>query len=174
MKRAIGLPAILAACLLCSTVSAEYMFEDRGTWPKDWPRELEGLREQARTLVGPEAEIRHYAITFGNREQFEAAWPHLLKVRGKDATVALVRGQNFFLGQKAKAGVVVYCPPKGKAEAADAGAPPEVIKGAAALPVPGMNAYRIEVLVDGEVVDLNRIQLPDGVVDERFKEGEKK
>jgi hypothetical protein len=32
-----------------------------------------------------------------------------------------------------------------------------------------MIADRIEVLVDGEVVDLNRIQLPEGVVDERFK-----
>ena len=171
MKRTIGLVAVLAACLLCSMVWAEYMFEDRGTWPKDWPRELEGLRGQARTLVGPEAEIRHYAIPFGNRADFEAAWPHLLKVRSKDAPVVLVRGQNFFLGQKAKAGVVVYCPPAGQA---DAGAPAEPIKGAGALPAPGMNAYRIEVLVDGDVVDLNRIQLPDGVVDERFKERERK
>ena len=171
MKRPIRLAAFLALAVICSMVWAEYGVVDRGTWPKDWPAELEGLRKQARTLVGPKAELRHYAIRFDNREEFEAAWPHLLKVRSKGALVVLVRGENFFLGQGARAGVVVYCPPAGQL---DAGAPPAPIDGAEDPKTRSMNAYRIELLVDGEVVDLNRIQLPDGVVDERFKERERK
>ena len=170
MKRAIGLLVLVAVGVVCSRAWADYGVQDRGTWPKDWPGELEVLRKQARTLVGP-IDQRHYAIRFGNREEFEAAWPHLLKVRSKGAPVVLVRGENFFLGQGVKAGVVVYCPPEGQLEK---GAPAAPIKGAGDLRAPGMNAYRIEVLVDGEVVDLNRIQLPVGVVDERFKEGERK
>jgi hypothetical protein len=166
MKRAMGLLVLVAVGVVCSMAWADYAFQDRGTWPKDWPAELEGLRKQARTLVGPKAQIRHYAIRFGNREEFEAAWPHLLKVRSKGAPVVLVRGENFFLGQGVKAGVVVYCPPEGQLEK---GAPAAPIDAAEDLKTRWMIADRIEVLVDGEVVDLNRIQLPDGVVDERFK-----
>jgi hypothetical protein len=73
-------------------VYALYEVSDHGTWPKSWPKELESLRNQARTLVGPEVAFEHYQIPFTNREQFESAWPHLLKVKSKGAPIILVRG----------------------------------------------------------------------------------
>src|SRR5438128_2352472 len=89
---------------------ALYTVSFTGDWPKTWPKELEPLRKQARTLVGPQVEYRHYAIPFTKREEFESAWPHLLKVNSKGAALRLVRGPNFFLGGHI-AGVVVHSPP---------------------------------------------------------------
>src|SRR6476646_6831650 len=100
--------------LVCSGVWGIYVFNDRGEWPKSWPAELEGLRKQARTREGRRAPDLHYAIRFSKREEFEAAWPHILKVKSKGAPVFLVRGPNFFLGEESKAGVVIHCPPEGQ------------------------------------------------------------
>jgi hypothetical protein len=103
--------------------------------------------------VGPKQEHPHYAIPFTKRDEFEAAWPHLLKVKSKGAPLRLVRGPNFFLGERATAGVVVHCPPPGQAD-----------------------AIYIELVVDGDIVDLNRIALPADtpIVDERFKDRKSK
>ena len=49
----------------------------------------------------------HYTIPFTKREEFEAAWPHLLKVKPKGAPILLVRGPSFWLKD---AGVCVHCP----------------------------------------------------------------
>jgi hypothetical protein len=158
MKRAI---AVLAAILVCSALlRAEYGVEDRGTWPETWPKELEGLRKQARTLEGPLAPLLHYAIPFNDQEQFEAAWPHLLKVKSPGAQLVLRRGPSFWLGGGA-AGVCIHTPPRGERPVADA-------KNA------GGRAERtiyIELIVDGDIVDLNRIPLPPDtpIRDERFK-----
>src|SRR5258707_2986918 len=86
--------ALLAAIAFCAAGSAYAIYEvnDRGTWPQSWPKELEPLRKQARTLVGPEVLNRHYQIPFTKRSEFEAAWPHLLKVKSKGAPIILVRG----------------------------------------------------------------------------------
>ena len=153
MKRT---PALLVAILFCvaGPVYALYGVIDRGEWPTNWPEELEPLRKQARTLVGPEELDRHYAIPFTKRDQFESAWPHLLEVNINGAPLVLVRGANFFLGKDRKAGVVIHCPPLGKSN----------------------HPARIELVVDGEIVDLNRIPLPDDtpILDERFKDREKK
>ena len=54
MKRTIGLLAAIVLCL-AGSVYALYEVNDRGDWPKSWPAELESLRAQARTLVGPMA-----------------------------------------------------------------------------------------------------------------------
>jgi hypothetical protein len=134
-------------------VFADYSVSDQGTWPKSWPKELEPLRKQARTLVGPKVEYRNYAIPFTKREEFESAWPHLLKVKSNGAAVHLVRGPNFFLGEQNKAGVVVHSPPLGRED------PTYVI-----------------LVVDGEIVDLNRIPLPADtpIIDERFKDEQNK
>jgi len=174
MKRSNVFLAALALCGVCSTVYAIYGVNDRGEWPKSWPAELEPLRKQARTLVGPMAPQRHFAIRFNNREEFEAAWPHLLKVKSKGAPVFLVRGPNFFLGEQSKAGVVVHCPPEDQAK--NPRTPEGPIEGVENLRMKWMNTNWIELVVEGEVVDLNRIPLNvDGViVDERFKESEKK
>lgn len=171
MKRAIVLVVVLVVLGIGSAVWAMYEVSDRGEWPKSWPAELEGLRGQARTLVGPMIAARHYAISFKNREQFEAAWPHILKVKSKGAPVILVRGKNFFLD--GKAGVVVHCPPEGQWKNPQT---PEAPIGGQDMDLRERWMYTnyIELLVDGEVVDLNRIPLGDGVVvDERFKDGKK-
>lgn len=162
MKQAI---ATLAAIVLLSAcpLYADYSVEDRGSWPDHWPKELEALREQSRTLEGPLLPLLNYAIPFTKRAEFEAAWPHLLKVKTKGAPIVLRRGPSFWLGKESNAGVCVHTPPEGQdpvAEGKDA-------KGS------WEKTIYIELIVDGEIVDLNRIPLPPDtpIIDERFKKG---
>jgi hypothetical protein len=166
MKRNISLLAVAACFALCSTANALYTVSFTGDWPKTWPKELESLRNQSRTLVGPEVLNRHYAIRFDKREEFEAAWPHLLKVKTKGAPIILVRGTNFFLGDNSKAGVVVHSPPEGTNN------PEAPISGVQDVRMRWMHATYIELVVDGAIVDMNRIKLPADtpIVDERFPE----
>lgn len=126
-----------------SAASALYVVADRGLGPESWLKEFEPLRKQARTLIGPEVENEHFAIRFNKREEFEAAWPHLLQVKSIEAPIHLQRGKNFFLGD-ATAGVVVYRPPANAKH---------------------RDATRIDLVVDGEIIDLNRIPLARGQAD---------
>ena len=166
MTRTVTLAALILFAL-CSLTYALYDVSPTGIWPGSWPKELEPLRKQATTLEGPQTAHRMYQIPFTKREEFEAAWPHLLKVKSKAAPVILVRSPYSYLGN-IKAGVIVHCPPIGT----DTKVNPEA-------PIPGqddprmtwMNTSHIELIVDGEVVDLNRIPLTDAapIIDERFK-----
>jgi hypothetical protein len=119
--------------------------------------------------VGPIFANRHYAIPFAKREDFESAWPHILRVKSKGAPVVLVRGPNFFLGQHTKAGVVVHSPPIDQAETP--ATPDAAIHGAGNGRERRMQATYIELVVDGDIIDLNRTLLPADtpIVDERFK-----
>ncbi|HEX4588757.1 MAG TPA: hypothetical protein VH120_02430 [Gemmataceae bacterium] len=164
--------AVLTAITTFAAYSAAYALYSvsyTGDWPKTWPAELEPLRKQARTLVGPLVECRHYAIPFANREEFEAAWPHLLKVKTKGAPIFLVRGPSFYLGDKATAGVVVHSPPEGQAK--NPATPEGPIPGVEHPRTRWMNTTFIELVVDGQIVDLNRLPLPPDtpIIDERFK-----
>jgi hypothetical protein len=108
--------------------------------------------------------FHYYEIPFTKREEFEAAWPHLLKVRTKGAPIFLLRSPNQWMGATIAAGVRVHSPPSDTRE-------PEA-------PLPGKHPDRetwqwtnyIELVVDGQIVDLNRIALPADtpIVDERF------
>jgi hypothetical protein len=162
MKPAIAFFAAIVLCSACP-LYADYGVEDRGSWPADWPKELEPLRAQARTLEGPLLPLLHYAIPFTKRETFEAAWPHLLNVKSPGAPVVLRRGPSFWLGDKSSAGVCIHTPPQGEAPIADA-------KEAAGR---WEKTIYLELVVDGEIVDLNRIPLPPDtpIIDERFKDG---
>jgi hypothetical protein len=174
MKRTITVLSAAAACAICLTAYAVYQVTDSGAWPKGWPAELEPLRQQARTLQGPQVPNLHYAIPFTNRAAFESAWPHILKVKSKEAQLILVRGPNFFLGDNRKAGVVVHCPPAAQDDkTAERGAP--TTGGNGERGSRGM-AYSIELVVDGKIVDLNRIPLPADtpIVDKRFSEAPQK
>jgi hypothetical protein len=124
---------------------------------------LEPLRKQSRTLEGPLLPLLHYAIPFADRETFEAAWPHLLKVKSRGAPLVLRRGPSFWL-QGEKAGVCVHTPPDGEAPIED----PAKVGGRVERTI------YLELIVDGEIVDLNRIPLPPDtrIIDERFKEDE--
>jgi hypothetical protein len=173
MKKVIAFLAAVTTLAGCAAAYALYEVNDTGTWPKSWPKELEPLRKDARTLVGPEEQNRHYAIRFSKREAFEAAWPHILKVKTKGAPVFLVRGPSFFLGEQSKAGVVVHCPPLGQAN--DPATPEAPIAHVKDARVHWMYTTYIELVVDGNIVDLNRIPLPADtpIIDERFKDGKK-
>lgn len=164
-------PAVLslaAACALGSAAHALYSVSAAGTWPKSWPRPLEPLRKQARTYVGPMVEQQHHAIRFTRRQDFEAAWPHLLKVKTRGAPVLLVR-ESFFMGKEGGAGVIVHAPPVGQHRNP---ATPEA-------PIPGvtnprerwMNTTYLEVVVDGDIIDAGRLRIPENTptLDERDK-----
>jgi hypothetical protein len=169
MKRTIAC-LVAIAFFAVGPAYALYSVSNKGEWPNSWPKELEPLRKQARTLEGPLAPNRHYAIPFTKREAFESAWPHLVKVKSKGAPVVLVRGPNFFLGDNVKAGVVVHCPPVGQA---DNPATPEAPINSTNVRERWMYTSYIELVVDGDIVDLNRIPLPADtpIIDKRFKEG---
>jgi len=148
-----------------------------------------------------------YDIAFANREQFESAWPHILKVKGKGAPITLLRGRHVRVltptSPKGKsAGVRIMVPREiapAKAEGRPVGSravatePPFVSRPstighpAAAVPLPaaatppatpsetdfaGRSAgISILLVVDGNIVDLNRIRLPPDtpIVDRRFE-----
>lgn len=156
--------AIIVAIVfsLVRPVHADYSVTDHGTWPKSWPAELEPLRKQASTLEGPMVLLLHYAIPFTKRDEFESAWPHLLKVKSKGAPIVLRRAPSFWLRDNATAGVCVHTPPTGEDPIADG----KDAKGN------WEKTIYIEMIVDGEIIDLNCIPLPADtpIIDERFKE----
>ena len=169
MRKTIAPIAALALFAACSTVYALYSVASTGIWPKSWPIELEPLRKQSRTLVGPHFSHQHFAVCFTDRDDFESAWPHILEVKSKGAPIFLVRGPNFFLGEKTEAGVVIHCPPEGQW---DNPATPEapIQTYAKESRTRWLYTNYIELVVDGQIVDLNRIPLPSDtpIVDERF------
>ena len=161
MNRITACLAAIACCAFSSAALADYSVQDEGTWPQSWPKELEPLRKQARTLEGPLILLLHYAIPFSDRDAFESAWPHLVKVKSHGAPIVLRRAPNFFLGGEAAAGVCIHTPPEGD----------KPLSGQEAKGQWHKTIY-IELIVDGQIVDLNRIALPPDtpIIDERFKE----
>lgn len=183
MIRTIPMLAAISILGVCP-VYAQYSVVNRGAWPNEWPKELEPLRKQSRTfdgpnpvgtlestlgakiakqtraVEGPQQPLLHYAIPFTKREDFESAWPHILKVKSQGAPIILRSGSSFWLVKGAKAGVCVHTPPNGQ------------------TPVAGDKIKRgrweetiyMELIVDGEIVDLNRLPLPADtpIIDERF------
>ncbi len=161
--------ALLAAVAFCAAGSVYGLYDvlDYGAWPKSWPAELEPIRKQSRTLVGPQFANRHYQIPFTKREEFEAVWPHFLKVKTKGAPIILVRGQKTDFFAIKPAGLLIHSPPTD-----DKGTDPvELIPSQNNPRTTWMNATYFELVVDGEIVDLNRIALPPDtpIIDERFK-----
>ena len=160
-----------AAIILLSVLtpaSAEWLVIDRGDWPETWPAELDPLREQSRTLEGGLIELVVYEIPFTSRKQFEAAWPHILDVKTAGAPLILVRGSGDRFFGRFDAGVVIHTPPKNGPQQ-----PAEPLPGREDVRRRWMYTTFIELVVDGDVVDLNRIRLPadSPIVDERFAEG---
>jgi hypothetical protein len=172
MKRANAFLAAIAFCAAGSAVYSDYAVSDKGTWPKSWPEELEPLRKQARTFEGPEVLFLHYLIPFTKREDFESAWPHLLKVKTKGAPIILVRGPKTDFFEVKPAGVLIHSPPA----QTDKRANPEEPINSTNVRERWMWTTYIELVVDGDIVDLNRIPLPADtpIIDERFKDGQKK
>ncbi len=151
--------------LAASPLTAEYIFELKGTWPESWPKELESLRSQAKTYEGPLLPLQHYGIPFKNREEFETAWPHILTLKSQGAPIVLRRSPNFWLGKGKTAGVCIHTPPRGQAP----------ISGDKDTGNRWERTIYIELIVDGAIVDLNDTFLPPDtpIVDERFKKRKK-
>jgi hypothetical protein len=173
MKRTIAYLTAIAACAACSTASALWVVSDTGAWPESWPKALEPLRKQSSTIQGSQMDLIIHHIPFSNRDDFEAAWPQLLKVKTKGVPIILIRspGTHWHFG-KTKAGVLVHCPPGG----VDPAEPRSPKPGFESRPEQWLWTTHIELVVDGEIVDLNRIRLPTGtpIIDERFNDDESK
>jgi hypothetical protein len=164
MKKGVHRLAALVLVAICSTVFALYIVSDTGNWPKTWPVELDGARKHAKTYVGPMVDNRHYLIPFTNRNEFEAAWPYFVSVKSKGAPIILVRGPKTDFMEIKPAGVLIHSPPTGSKQ------PEEPIPGQQQVRATWMNTTFIELVVDGDIVDLNRIELPKDtpIIDERF------
>jgi hypothetical protein len=168
MKKTTAFLTVIAFFTAYSAVYAEYVTFNEGRWPESWPKELEPLRDQATTWVGPDPGLRHYLIPFTKRADFESAWPHLLKVKSKGAPVILLRApKTDYMGLK-PAGVLIHSPPEGT----DTRVHPE-------KPIDNWEPFGlharwrwttyIELVVDGRIVNLNRIPLPADtpIIDQR-------
>ena len=210
--------ALAAIAAVCWTLPLHAIYEvsDSGLWPTYWPKELDALRKQARTLAHDQFVV--YEIPFTDRQQFEAAWPHLLAVKSPEAPLTLLKSPDQWLGGNLKAGVRIRAPltgmlisPQGSRYPPSAEGvvtnvpllkigppwPDNVLSKSGALPefvvydhgrwVPysvqdlKTNApmyerslmrarIEIELIVSGDIVDLNRIPLPADtpIVDKRF------
>jgi hypothetical protein len=164
--------AAIAVCTVCAVAAADWLVSDKGEWPKTWPQALEPLRGQSSTIEGSLRDLIIHHIPFKDRETFEAAWPELLKVKTKGAPLVLVRspGTHWHFG-KTKAGVLFHCAPAGTEIAEPA--QPQGTEGDVATR--WWHTNYIELVVDGEIVDLNRIPLPADtpIIDQRFKSAPK-
>ncbi len=159
-------------CVLClaSPAYALYVVTNKGLWPKDWPAQLEAFREESVTYAGPKRLHLHYAIPFKTREEFESTWPHIVKVKSPGAPIVLRRGPSHWFGRengvwsdgKQKTGVCIHTPPEGETPATGDQIKPGHLE----------QTIYIELFVDGEIIDLNRIQLPSDtpIIDQRFTE----
>jgi hypothetical protein len=86
---------LVAVAVSGVVVLASTSISSRGTWPNSWPKELDGLRGRATTMhVGWGNHEIVYEIPFTNREEFEAAWPHLLTLRSKGSPIIFQRGRR--------------------------------------------------------------------------------
>jgi hypothetical protein len=152
-----------AAAIAVGTAGSVYAISfggPGGTWPKTWPKELEPLRKTAWTWEHGFGGMS-YDIPFATREEFEAAWPHILTLKSKDARIYLLRGSHIRVGAGKSAGVRVV--------------PPRELGSAEMEKLPANIVTAIWLVVDGEIVDLNRIALPaeTTIIDERFKDEKK-
>jgi len=159
MKLRKSLPFVLVAAVVACPAAPAWAIVSGGpggTWPKSWPQELEPLREQAWTWVGGLAMNTSYDIAFHNRDQFESAWPHIVQLKSKGAPITLLRGPH----------VRVFSDKSPKGQTA----------GVRIMPALENTTFKplaettLILVVDGKIVDLNRIRLPADtpIIDRRF------
>jgi hypothetical protein len=157
----------LALVVTCGVARGDWSVSPTGAWPGTWPEELESLRKQAGTIQGGLLDLPIHHIPFTDRGEFEKAWPHLLKIKTAAAPIVLIRspGSHWHFG-KMDAGVLIHCPPGGF----EPKVPARPIEGVDSIAERWLNTTYIELVVDGEIVDLNRIELPPDtpIIDQRF------
>src|SRR5207249_1591809 len=85
------------ALILLLTSDAKSLVEtqDTGTWPSDWPKQLDPLRKTSRTIGVHEGNQETiYEIPFTDRQTFEDAWPAILSVRSQPSPLILMRAED--------------------------------------------------------------------------------
>jgi hypothetical protein len=186
------------------------MTEGRGTWPADWPKQLEPYREQAKTIgvaAGNQEDV--FEINFRNREEFEKIWPVILALKSEGAPLTLTTAGSApgwaGLFDNNEPVVRIYAPSyTGYVEGADGrmlkpsppwpdsaklpnGRLPEYVRlsddrttwvpaDANYNPLKGFKfrvRIEIELVIDGRIIDLNRIRLPADtpIIDKRVFAG---
>lgn len=216
--------ALLLILFTALDVSALVIPSNEGKWPAHWPKELESLRKQSKTLdVATGIQEHIYTIPFETREEFEKLWPALMKVRTPSSPVVLskvgqtdkgwgdflpnakpcvrIKGPSGgYIGSSAKigeqinlkeldAGTMIFaCAPWPKDLLGPNGELPEYVTDVSTSDgklswksldsVPGSDqGFRhraridMELILDGQVIDLNRIRLPEDakIIDRRFE-----
>ena len=158
----------------------DYAIRQGGAWPTHWPKELDPLRSQ-RAPSGPASNTFwrskvpkiHFGIQFTTREEFEAAWPHLLKVKSKGAPIVLRSGPSYWLGGASQGVCVHQQPAIWRINGRNVRITPGAAKQVSAKELEKLKiTSHIELIVDGKTVDLNRIFLPSEtpIIDKRFKD----
>ncbi len=102
---------VLVALMVLGTMRAGYAawsIRNSGTWPEDWPKQLEPLRNQSRTYSHMSEEV--YEIPFSDREEFESVWPHILAVKGPEAPITLLSSPDDEFPRTVEAGVRIRAP----------------------------------------------------------------
>src|ERR1035441_8595001 len=100
--------------MVCAVGFSLVMVEGRGTWPLSWPKELDSLRDRARTVgVANGVQENVYEIPFYNREEFERAWPYIVALKSKGAPVILEGSSSTYHGRALTSGVRVLWPAGG-------------------------------------------------------------
>lgn len=196
MRRVIRRFAVVISIACAAAAFAAVVVENGGDWPESWPKELDSCRESATTFGFMWETV--YQIPFEKREAFERAWPHFLKLREKGTRLILEKSPSECAASSMQAGVrvlfpdtnariklndgkeFVVGPPWPDSIKSPAGELPEyvtvkdgqwVAQGDDPL---GRGRFRVRLdivlVVDGQIVDLNRIQLPADtlIVDRRF------
>jgi hypothetical protein len=206
----LGVLAFLALIISSPAGFAITMIDETGMWPQSWPKELEPLRKDARTIRT--ATIIHediYEIHFKDRETFERSWPLLIGLKSKGGPliinkVAISPPNQVVIFSNEVPAVRTFISPAGSISGGLAVGPPW--PSSALLPdgllpeyirmgevqgkktwIPATRGegfqgfmYRarvdIELIIDGKVIDLNRIRIPSDtpIIDKRWPAEESK
>jgi hypothetical protein len=87
---------VLVMSVVALPSSAVILKEERGSWPDDWPEELEPLRKTSRTItIGTGVSEKIYDIPIPDRETFEKVWPAILELRTPGSPLTLRRPSEF-------------------------------------------------------------------------------
>jgi len=149
--------AALTLGLAAGNASAAISYSAYGHWPPDWPKELDAWRGSATTFsYAPSNEAGFYTVSFKDHKAFENGWPALLTVERKaDAALILVSEPlhdevHKRMKRKPRGTPTVQITAHWRLDGDGKIRQGQVI-------------HRIRLFVDGKVVDLNRIRIPDGL-----------
>ena len=104
MKKA----ALLVSLVVLSTDGSVAAIDELGPDGKPVPRRVAPrgpVHWVFRTVGSPAHRTCQCEITFANREEFESAWPHLLRLNSRGVPLTLLRGPRDIAGITTSAGV---------------------------------------------------------------------